>query len=73
LIAVILIKTEAGRAFTAREAIRQIEGVESTHVVTGPYDIITIIDTKQVNLRSLVTSIHKIRGVVRTETCVSVS
>ena len=73
MIAVILIKTEPGRAFTARDAIRQIEGVESTHVVTGPYDIIIVADTKQVSLRSLVTSIHKIRGVTRTETCVSVS
>jgi DNA-binding Lrp family transcriptional regulator len=73
LTAVILIKTEAGRAFTAREAIRQIEGVERAHVVTGPYDIITVVDTKQINIRNLVTSIHKIRGVIRTETCVSVS
>jgi hypothetical protein len=73
LTAVILIKTEAGRAFTARDAIRLIEGVESTHVVTGPYDIIAVVDTKQISLRGLVTSLHKIRGVIRTETCVSVS
>jgi DNA-binding Lrp family transcriptional regulator len=73
LIAIVLIRTKAGRAFSACERIRKIKGVVNVHVVTGPYDIISIVDSKNVSLRSLVATIHEVNGVIRTETCLKVS
>ncbi|MFW9788601.1 MAG: Lrp/AsnC ligand binding domain-containing protein [Candidatus Thorarchaeota archaeon] len=73
MIAIILIKTKAGRAFKACEAIQKIEGIVNVHVVTGPYDIIAIADSLNVSLQSILTSTHNVRGVERTETCLTIS
>jgi len=73
LIAIVLIRTKVGEAFAACEDIRKIKGVVNVHVVTGPYDIISIVDSKNVSLRRIVESIHDVRGVLRTETCLKVS
>ena len=72
MIAIILIKTEAGQAFSACTEIGKITGVERAHVVTGPYDLVAVINSNT-NLRSLVAAIHDTRGVQRTQTCIAVS
>ena len=73
MIAVVLIKTEAGDAFSACTEISKIDGVDRAHVVTGPYDLVAVIDSANVSLRSLIASIHDTRGVLRTETCIALS
>lgn len=72
MIAVVLIKTEAGNAFSACSEIGKIEGVERCHVVTGPYDMFAIVNSND-SLRCLLASIHDTNGVQRTETCIAVS
>lgn len=71
--AIVLIKTEAGKAFSACKEISKIDGLNKIHVVTGLYDVIAVFDYNTINLRSLVTSIHDTKGVIRTETCVDIS
>ena len=73
LIAIVLIRTKVGKAFAACDNIRKIKGVVNVHVVTGPYDIISMVDSKKVSLRRIVEAIHDVHGVLRTETCLKVS
>ncbi|MGY5859843.1 MAG: Lrp/AsnC ligand binding domain-containing protein [Candidatus Thorarchaeota archaeon] len=73
MIAIILIQTEAGNAFTTCTEIRKIDGVNRAHVVTGPYDLFAVVDSDCASLRSIVAAIHDTRGVKRTETCIAVS
>ena len=73
MIAIILIKTEAGKAFSACTDIGKITGVERAHVVTGPYDLVAVVDSSDVSLRSLVAAIHDTKGVERTQTCIAVA
>ena len=42
--AFILIQTEGGKAREVVSALEQLEGVKSADQVTGPYDVITIIE-----------------------------
>jgi len=73
MIAIVLIQTEAGKAFSACGEIGKIDGIERAHVVTGPYDLIAVADSTNCNLRCLVAAIHEVKGVQRTETCIAVS
>ena len=56
-------------------AIRKVEGVQSAEAVTGPYDVIAVIEKPDVNsIGDLVTrNIHSIGGIARTVTCLTVS
>ena len=51
----------------------QLKGVKSVNAVTGPYDIIAIVEGETLNeIGDLVTSkIHPIAGISRTVTCLS--
>lgn len=69
--AIILIKTEAGKAFSVNEKISKIDGVNLIHVVTGMYDVIALADYNTISPRGLIESIHDIDGVTSTETCVA--
>ncbi len=71
--AFILIETAAGRNKEILNNIRQLKGVTSIDYVTGPYDIIAIIEAENLNeIGDLVTKeIHPISGIVRTTTCLS--
>ncbi len=72
--AFILIETGIGRTREVADVLSRVDGMQSVNVVTGPYDVIAVIDTADINIMgSLVTErIHTISGVVRTVTCVSV-
>ena len=71
--AFILIETAAGRNKEILNCIRQLKGVTSIDYVTGPYDIIAIIEAENLNeIGDLVTKeIHPLSGSVRTTTCLS--
>ena len=42
--AFLLIQTESGKAKEVVSALEQLEGVKSADQVTGPYDVITVIE-----------------------------
>jgi DNA-binding Lrp family transcriptional regulator len=71
--AFILIETAVGKNKEIMNTIRQIKGVASVDFVTGPYDIISIIEAENLNdIGELVTrKIHPIAGITRTTTCLS--
>jgi len=72
--AFVLIETAVGKTKEVVAKIRQLEGVKSVDPVTGPYDIITIIEAESLNdIGDLVTGkIHPVAGISRTVTCLSI-
>ncbi len=72
--AFILIETVVGRTKEVVTSIKQLEGVKSVDTVTGPYDIIAIIEAKDLNeIGDMVTGkIHPIAGISRTVTCLAI-
>ena len=72
--AYILIETAVGKSRDVTNALRSLVGVQTVDAVTGPYDIIAVVEAPDLNaVGDLVTSqIHTISGIVRTVTCLSV-
>ena len=71
--AFVLIETKPGKNKEVATALEQLKGVKSVDVVTGPYDIIAIIEGESLNdIGDLVTGkIHPIAGISRTVTCLA--
>ncbi len=72
--AFIQIETAVGKTKEVVAKIRQLEGVKSVDPVTGPYDVIAIIEAKSLNdVGDLVTGkIHPVPGISRTVTCLAI-
>jgi DNA-binding Lrp family transcriptional regulator len=72
--AYILITTAIGKVARVANDLRRLKGVKSVHVVTGPYDIITLVEARDLSTltNTIVTKIHKIKGVVDTNTAIVV-
>ncbi len=72
--AFVLIETEVGKTRDVLIALQKLKGVLSVDTVTGPYDIITILQGDSLNdIGDLVTGkIHPIPGISRTVTCLSI-
>ena len=72
--AFVLIETAVGKTKEVVVKVRQLEQVKSVDPVTGPYDIITIIEAESLNdIGDLVTGkIHPIAGISRTVTCLAI-
>jgi len=72
--AFVLIETVVGRNKEVVTALKQLDGVKSVDTVTGPYDVITIIEGETLNaIGDLVTAkIHPIAGISRTVTCLAI-
>ena len=72
--AFILIETVVGRTKEVVAGLSDLEGVKSVDTVTGPYDVIAIIEAETLNeIGDLVTQkIHPIAGISRTVTCLAV-
>ena len=72
--AYILIETEVGKSQDVANELRSLSGVKNVDAVTGPYDIISVVEAPDLNaVGDLVTSqIHTIHGIMRTVTCLSV-
>ena len=72
--AFVLIETGVGRTNEVVTTLDKLEGVKSVDIVTGPYDIIAIIEGKSLNeIGELVTGkIHPIAGISRTVTCLAI-
>jgi DNA-binding Lrp family transcriptional regulator len=67
----ILIQTDTGRATDVAGAIRGVSGVISTETVTGPYDVIVLVEAEDIDAvgQLVVTAIQPVEGIVRTLTC----
>ena len=72
--AYILIETAVGKSRSVATSLKALNGVDIVDSVTGPYDIIAVVNAPDLNaVGDLVTSkIHTISGVGRTVTCLSV-
>ncbi|HEY91965.1 MAG TPA: Lrp/AsnC family transcriptional regulator [Dehalococcoidia bacterium] len=72
--AFVLIETTVGRTKEVVTALQHLAGVISVNAVTGPYDVISIIEAESLNeIGDIVTqSIHPIAGIARTVTCLAV-
>ena len=69
--AFVLIETAVGKTKDVVAKIRELKAVRSVDPVTGPYDIIAVIETKSLNeIGDLVTGkIHPVPGISRIVTC----
>ena len=72
--AYLLVETAVGKTRNVASTLRELNGIETVDVVTGPYDIIAVISGDDMSVvGNLVTEgIHTVQGVVRTVTCVAV-
>ena len=76
--AFILIETEVGKTkevITALQTLTQtVKGIKSVDTVTGPYDVISIVEATNLNdIGEIVTGkIHPIPGISRTVTCLAI-
>ena len=70
--AFVLIETAVGKNKEVANKLRQLQGAKSVDTVTGPYDIILVVEGKTLDeIGELVTvEIHAIPGVSRTVTCI---
>lgn len=71
--AYLLIETKVGESKEVLDKLAQLDGVKSADPVTGPYDIIAIIEREDLSdIASLVTGeIGSIDGISRNVTCVA--
>lgn len=71
--AFVLIETAVGKNKEVVAALGRLKGVKSVDAVTGPYDVIAVIEGVDLNaIGDLVTGkIHPIAGISRTVTCLA--
>jgi DNA-binding Lrp family transcriptional regulator len=72
--AYVLIETAVGKTKAVVTSLKKMEGVKSVDTVTGPYDVIAIVEAGNLNdVGDIITSrIHTIEGISRTVTCLVV-
>lgn len=72
--AFILIETAVGKNKEVVSLLGKLEGVNSVDTVTGPYDIIAVVEGESLNeIGDLITGkIHPIPGINRTVTCLAI-
>ena len=71
--AYVLIETQVGRTKQVVDAARKLPGVVSVDTVTGPYDIIAIVQAETLNDigELIVSKMHPIARISRTATCLA--
>jgi DNA-binding Lrp family transcriptional regulator len=69
-----LVETAVGRTKEVVSVLNKMEGLKSVDTVTGPYDIIAVVEADDLNkIGDLITGkIHAIEGISRTVTCLAV-
>ena len=70
-----LIETAQGKSIEVINCLKKLEGVDSVDAVTGPYDVIMVANTRNLNdISELVgVKVHEIPHVTRTVTCLSIA
>jgi len=71
--AFILIEAAVGKTDEIVKQMINIKGISSVDAVTGPYDVIAIVEADNLNeVGDLVTkNVHPIAGITRTVTCLA--
>jgi DNA-binding Lrp family transcriptional regulator len=71
LSAYVLILTEVGKVAHVAQALNDLDGVESAEDITGPYDVIAMIQAPGLDQlgRLVVSRVQAVDGVTRTLTC----
>jgi DNA-binding Lrp family transcriptional regulator len=69
-----LANTMAGKERFLRDTLRGTKGVVNADIITGAYDMIAILEAKDMNdiFNKILKDIRKIKGMTRTETFVAV-
>ncbi len=64
----------SGKETFVRDTLRGTKGVIRADIITGAYDLIAIIEAKEMNdiFSKILKDIRKIKGLARTETFVSI-
>ncbi|UCG55492.1 MAG: Lrp/AsnC ligand binding domain-containing protein [Dehalococcoidia bacterium] len=72
--AFVLIETAVGKTTEVVSILNKIDSLTSVDIVTGPYDIIAVIEAEDLNrIGEVITGkIHAIKGIARTVTCLAV-
>ena len=72
--AFVLIETAVGKTRDVVRALSSLDGMLSVDVVTGPYDIIAVVEASDLgSIGDMVTGhVHTIQGIQRTVTCLAV-
>jgi DNA-binding Lrp family transcriptional regulator len=72
--AFVLIETAVGKTKEVVAILNRMKGLTSVDTVTGPYDIIAVIEAEDLNkVGDIITGkIHAIEGISRTVTCLAV-
>ncbi|OGC11051.1 hypothetical protein A3K48_00765 [candidate division WOR-1 bacterium RIFOXYA12_FULL_52_29] len=72
--AYILIEAMPGKALELTNIIRELKGVKTVHLVTGPYDIIAFVESSDLKTMGemIVRKIQSTGFVARTLTCITV-
>ncbi len=72
--AFVLIETAVGKTKEVVVTLKKMKGLKSVDTVTGPYDVIAVIETEDLNeIGDLITGkIHAVEGISRTVTCLAV-
>ena len=70
--AYVLITAAIGKIRQVSKELEKLRGVKSVRAVTGPYDIIAVVEAKDLGTltSTVVEGIHKIKGVVDTNTAI---
>lgn len=71
--AFVLIETAVGKTKEVVSTLQKLDGVKSVDTVTGPYDVIAVLEADSLNaIGELVTEkIHPIQGISRTVSCLA--
>jgi len=72
--AFVLVETAVGKNKDVVATLNKMKGVKSVDTVTGPYDIIAVLEGDTLNeIGDIITSqVHAIDGISRTVTCLAV-
>ena len=72
--AFILIETVVGRTKQVASTLLQLKGVKSADCVTGPYDLIAVVEGENLDEigKLIIDKIHPVAGISRTVTCLAI-
>lgn len=72
--AFILIETAVGKTRDVVTSLRQVKGMKTVEAVTGPYDVVAVIEAADLNSvgETVTQNVHTVPGIVRTITCLVV-
>ena len=72
--AYVLIEAEAGQVGSVIAALRGLQGVRTADIITGPYDLIAVIEVPDQRAigRLVMDELHGIAGIKRTITCLAI-